>query len=248
MYNLIQDKICGNSMGVIFYGSNNKLNLERAYEYAIQYMGNNNTTHIKANTHPDFMFIQKSSDKVLISIDDARDINEFAFKKPVVALKKAIVIHNIEDLSISASNSLLKTLEEPPENVEFILTTRKLSSILPTVRSRCSKIKVTSPHKDYRNVREFVINNVNNIPEEICNRFIDYLENDKTLNASFVAENAENAFVFIEIAMQFLSYNQSTANARRILTLQELETMAHNTYPDEQNLLLSAMYIATRDM
>ena len=186
-------------MGIIFYGNNVKLNLEYAYKHTIEYMGNDNIGHIKANTHPDFMFVQKLPDEALISIDIARNINEFASRKPIVASQKAIVIHNIEDLSIPASNSLLKTLEEPPENVEFILTTKKLPSILPTIRSRCVKIKVTSPYKDCHNVREFVINHVGNVSEEICNKVIDYLENDKTLSASFATENADNVFEFLDI-------------------------------------------------
>lgn len=232
-------------MGVIFYGSNNQLNLKRAYEYVTQYMGNNNIAHIKANTHPDFMLVQKSPDKGLISIDIARDINDFAYKEPIAATNKAVLIHNINDLSIPACNSLLKTLEEPPENVEFVLTTQKLLSVLPTIRSRCSKIKVMDTYKSYHNVREFIINHVNDIPAELCDKFVNYLESDKSLNTSFALENANSVFAFIDVAIQFLSYSQSIDNARKILILQELATMARNTYPDEQSLLLLAMYIAT---
>ncbi len=231
-------------MGVIFYGSDTKLNLQKAYEHAIQYMDYSNVFHIRANTHPDFMFIEKSEDESQISIDVARQINEFAYKKAIVAKKKAIIINNIEDLSIAASNSLLKTLEEPPTDVEFILTTRCLSFVLSTIKSRCSKIKVSKPHKDYKNVKEFVKYNINDVPDVVCDAVIEYLENGKTLNVSFAKDNAENVFYFIDIAMHFISYNKNPNNAYKVLLLQELRNIAKNTYPDKQSLLLSAMDIA----
>ena len=234
-----------NTVGTIFYSNNAKLNLEKAYEYAIQYMENSSVQHIMANTHPDFMFIEKLDEETQISIDIARRINEFAYKKPVIATKKAIIIHNIEDLSLAASNSLLKTLEEPPTDVEFILTTKCLSSVLPTIKSRCSKVKVFKQYKTYNNVKEFVKNNIVDIPDIICDIFIKYFEGDRTLNSSFAKDNTEHVFDFIDVAMLFLSYKQNFENARKILCLQELKNIARNTYPDKQNLLLSVMYIAT---
>lgn len=229
-------------MGVIFYGSSADLNLQMAYDRAIQHMDNNNVQHIKANTHPDFMLVRKSPDELQVSIDLARQIKEFSYKQPTLSTNKAIILHNIEDFSIAAMNSLLKVLEEPPTNVEFILTTKHLLNILPTIRSRCLKIKVTKPHKDCYDVKEFIGHNIDNIPNEIIELFVDYLEKDRTINVEFAKNNAEYVFEFIDVAIHFLSYNQSVSNANKILVLQELRNIASNTYPDKQNLLLSAMY------
>ena len=150
-------------MGVIFYGSSANLNLQMAYERAVQCMDSNNIQHVKANTHPDFMLVRKSPHESQISIDFARQIKEFSYKQSILSKNKVVILHNMEDFSIAAMNSLLKVLEEPPANVKFILTTRHLLNILPTVRSRCLKIKVTKPHKDCYDVKEFIRHNIDNI-------------------------------------------------------------------------------------
>ncbi len=53
---------------------------------------------------------------------------------------KVYIIENAELLNISAANTFLKTLEEPPSDTVIILTTTKADSMLPTIRSRCQKI------------------------------------------------------------------------------------------------------------
>ena len=50
------------------------------------------------------------------------------------------IIENADLMNISTANALLKTLEEPPENSVIILTTEKVSDILPTIISRCQQV------------------------------------------------------------------------------------------------------------
>ena len=84
------------------------------------------------------------------SVDDIRTLlSEAAF--PPVALKKRVyIIDEVHMLSKSAFNALLKTLEEPPEHVLFILATTELNKVPATILSRCQRF-------DFRRVDADVI-------------------------------------------------------------------------------------------
>ena len=66
--------------------------------------------------------------------------NEQSFVKPTSSSKKIFIISSIDNSMESAQNKLLKTLEQPPQNVYFLLTSSQVEKVLPTVRSRCNKI------------------------------------------------------------------------------------------------------------
>ncbi|RUM62250.1 MAG: DNA polymerase III subunit delta', partial [Persephonella sp.] len=74
-----------------------------------------------------------------IKIDQIRDIIQFLKLKSKTG--KVVIIENAEKMNIEASNSLLKTLEEPPEKTLIILTTSNITKLLPTIVSRTLKVK-----------------------------------------------------------------------------------------------------------
>jgi DNA polymerase-3 subunit delta' len=76
-----------------------------------------------------------------IPVDDIREMQKTLNLKPYEGKKRVIIISEIEKLSYSASNSLLKTLEEPPPNSLLILTTTNLNALLPTITSRCQLLR-----------------------------------------------------------------------------------------------------------
>lgn len=96
---------------------------------------------INSTNHPDVFIIQKEKDSSFIKIDKIRDIIYQASLKPYEARKKIFMIIEAEDMNEEAQNALLKILEEPRENQIFILTTSRISGILPTVASRCKAVK-----------------------------------------------------------------------------------------------------------
>jgi DNA polymerase-3 subunit gamma/tau len=73
------------------------------------------------------------------SVDDIRGLREKVNYAPNQARYKVYIIDEVHMLSNSASNALLKTLEEPPPHVIFILATTELHKILPTIMSRCQR-------------------------------------------------------------------------------------------------------------
>jgi DNA polymerase-3 subunit delta' len=96
---------------------------------------------INSLNHPDVFIIQKEKGSSFIKIDKIRDIIYQASLKPYEARKKIFVITEAEDMNEESQNAFLNILEEPHEKQIFILTTSRVSGILPTVISRCKAVK-----------------------------------------------------------------------------------------------------------
>ncbi|MFL2802142.1 MAG: AAA family ATPase [Paracoccaceae bacterium] len=79
-----------------------------------------------------------------ISVDEIRKINHFFSLSNTSSNYRIVIIDNINELSIAASNALLKILEEPPSNGVFILISENKRSILPTILSRCRILECNS--------------------------------------------------------------------------------------------------------
>lgn len=96
------------------------------------------TDAILKRSHPDTLFFS-DSDGVL-KVPQIREITETmsqSFGSPY----HICIIENIERMTISAANALLKILEEPPNGVVFILTTEKFNRLLPTIVSRTRVVR-----------------------------------------------------------------------------------------------------------
>jgi DNA polymerase III delta prime subunit len=78
----------------------------------------------------------------LIKIENVRNLNNFL--RLTVTEPTLIVSNNIEEAGTEALNAFLKNLEEPQENLYFVLTTHSIQKVLPTIVSRCEIIKVKS--------------------------------------------------------------------------------------------------------
>lgn len=76
-----------------------------------------------------------------ILINSIRDIKKELNMSSNYSQRKFIIVFNAEEMTTSAANAFLKTLEEPSNNVTIILCTSKPDRILPTILSRCQQIK-----------------------------------------------------------------------------------------------------------
>jgi DNA polymerase III delta prime subunit len=97
---------------------------------------------IDRRTHPDVHFVGAAADKKMISVDQIRELVEEATMRPYEGRTKVFLIDPADGLSVSGSNSLLKTLEEPSRDTTFLLITRSPDLLLPTIRSRSQAIYV----------------------------------------------------------------------------------------------------------
>ena len=88
--------------------------------------------------HPDLKIVFPENNKE-IKINQIREIIEFFKVKSVNG--KVVIIDEAEKMNIEASNALLKTLEEPPENSMIILVSSNPSKLLPTILSRVKRVK-----------------------------------------------------------------------------------------------------------
>ncbi len=75
------------------------------------------------------------------SVNDIRDLREKVRYRPASGRYKVYLIDEVHQLSRSAYNAFLKTLEEPPDHAVFILATTDPHRVLPTVRSRCQHLR-----------------------------------------------------------------------------------------------------------
>ena len=64
-------------------------------------------------------------------------MQENVYTKPIVSRKKVFIINDSDKMTEEAQNSLLKTLEEPPEYIMIILITANENKLLNTIKSRC---------------------------------------------------------------------------------------------------------------
>lgn len=81
-------------------------------------------------------------------IDDIRALKEAVFTLPYESPYKVYIIDEVHMLTKEAWNALLKTLEEPPSHVVFILATTELDKILDTITSRCQVFTFAAPTRD----------------------------------------------------------------------------------------------------
>ncbi|MFM8930188.1 MAG: DNA polymerase III subunit gamma/tau [Betaproteobacteria bacterium] len=89
---------------------------------------------IDADRYVDYVELDAASNR---TIDEVRDLLERAAYKPTVGRYKVFMIDEAHQLTKDAFNALLKTLEEPPDYLKFVLATTDPDKMLPTVLSRC---------------------------------------------------------------------------------------------------------------
>ena len=133
---------------------------------------NNDYQLINNNSHPNILNIKKNIDKKNIEINQIREIIKFTNQSSFNNKSRFIIIDDAEALNINSSNALLKNLEEPNENVYFILIYNSEKFLFDTIKSRCIEYKIKI---SYENTK-IIVNNYfnNNIFEQINVDLINY--------------------------------------------------------------------------
>lgn len=96
---------------------------------------------IKDSNHPDVELITVEEKHKEIRIDQIHELQKRIALKSMEGRKKVYILDDANQMNRDSSNCLLKTLEEPNEDVVIILIARNLYGLLPTVRSRCQILK-----------------------------------------------------------------------------------------------------------
>lgn len=87
--------------------------------------------------HPDVEWLRPDKVGGPIKIDQIRDLQKSAYLTPQRAPVRVIVIDGADRMNTASANALLKILEEPAKHTQFILIAQQLSTVIPTVLSRC---------------------------------------------------------------------------------------------------------------
>ncbi len=113
--------------------------------------------------HPDIIELDAASNN---GVDDVREIIEQVPYSPLLGKYKVYIIDEVHMLSTAAFNALLKTLEEPPAHVIFILATTDPQKVIPTVLSRCQRYNFSKINSYEIKKRTCEILNKEQIPYE----------------------------------------------------------------------------------
>lgn len=95
---------------------------------------------IDRGTHPDVKVVVPEGDRD-IGIDAIRDVVSEAQVFPSVASLRFFIIDGADRFTTGAANAILKTLEEPPQTSRFILLAERYNAVIPTIRSRCGRVR-----------------------------------------------------------------------------------------------------------
>ena len=165
-------------------------------------------------SHPDLFVIEKEINK-LIKIDKVRELKQFLSQTASISKYKIIIIDPIEDLTINATNTLLKNLEETNHNTYIFIISHNLENVLKTVQSRVFKfyfrpiperefIKLLSSIKNYKfSIEELIL--INNFFNFSPGKFLQFYSKENTLMDDYI--NFINHFIIKKTSTQNLSDN-----------------------------------------
>ena len=223
---------------------------------------------LQNNSHPNFYLVDLLYEKKNIDVEQIREMITYTNKSTFNNMPRFILIDNIENLNKNSNNALLKIIEEPNENIFFILINNCEKFILPTLKSRCLTFKINftfiqSMHASNQILDDDIFDLINhdlisyyNTPGEIIN-LINFSKN-KNINLkdftlveflNFLINNGDykkNKFVknllinFIELF--FLKAYKSSFTKNSLLTFyQNFINKIHNNEKfnlDEESLFL----------
>lgn len=187
-----------------------------------------NCRSINDGTHPDVLELDAASNN---SVDDIRELTDKVKYGTILGRYKIYIIDEVHMLSTGAFNALLKTLEEPPEHVIFVLATTEPHKILPTILSRCQRYDFTKVADQDIKERIRVVLEEEEIPFD---------EKAVDLIISLSDGGMRDALSILD---QVLRYSGDKLNEQDIMDVFAIESL------DEKiNLLKSVMYNDARNV
>ena len=143
---------------IINYILSNKEDFKYDYNNVTINKNNRSFKLVQNNTHPNFHLIDLLIDRKNIDINQIREMITYTNKSSFNDMARFILIDNIENLNKNSINALLKVIEEPNENVFFILINNSEKYILPTLKSRCLTFKINFTFNQSMQVSNKILN------------------------------------------------------------------------------------------
>lgn len=162
-------------------------NEDNKYNHANYEINDKNKSYILLNnkSNPNFDLIDVANEKKNIDIHQIRELISNLNKSSFNTMTRFVLIDNIELLNKNSANALLKVLEEPNDNIIFILINNNMK-ILPTLKSRCVNFNLFLNYNDSKNIiNEILQDNIDNIiNHELIDTYISPGKLFKILNFS----------------------------------------------------------------
>lgn len=139
--------------------------------------------------HPDCLILGGDTSATL-GIDDIRETTTFLSLTPHFGQHKLVLINQVERVTLSAQNALLKILEEPPTYAQFLLLANQIARLRPTVLSRCVQYHLTPPTMNEA-IKQYqaAYGTASSVPQDILRALI-YLANGHVDKAKQWLESA----------------------------------------------------------
>src|SRR5690349_1482880 len=100
-------------------------------------------TRLARGVHPDVLLVD-AGDSGSIQVDQTREVVDRSGRRPYEGRRRAVIVDDADMMVASSQSALLKTPEEPPPSSIFILVTTRPDMLLPTVQSRCPRLRFQS--------------------------------------------------------------------------------------------------------
>ena len=127
---------------------------------------------LQNNSHPNFYLIDLLAEKKNLDVAQIRRMISYTNKSTFNNQDRFIMIDNVEYLNKNSINALLKIIEEPNENIYFILINNSEKNMLPTLKSRCITFKIHFSFDETVNICNQILNQ--NILNELNYDLINY--------------------------------------------------------------------------
>ena len=151
------------------------LSLDENYSYDLNNFEINNENKsyklTQNKTNPNLNLIDVNDDKKNIDINQIRDLISNLNKSSFNSKPRFVLIDNIDLLNINSINALLKILEEPNDNIIFILINNN-KKVLPTLKSRCLNFKISLTYVQSINIINKILNK--NIFDSVSKELINF--------------------------------------------------------------------------
>ena len=139
-------------------------------------------TKVSTYNHPDFMYI--STTENAIKKEQVEQLVRHMNQLPIESTNKVYIIEDFEKLTVQGENSILKFLEEPPDNTIAILLSTKPEQILDTIHSRCQHVYFKPIDKE-KFINRLVEQDMSKPVAEMISTYTTQIDNAMALNEEF---------------------------------------------------------------
>lgn len=101
-----------------------------------------------AGNNPDLLVLEPEEGSKQIKVEQVRDVRQFLEMRSHGNGRRIIILDTAESLGVSSANALLKGLEEPPQDVVFLLISDRPKAVLPTISSRAQSLRLPRPRRE----------------------------------------------------------------------------------------------------